>query len=122
MMAAIYCGFSFRVLVLLKLAHCHDLVRHLNRMETLVVLLVTPVLFLVNTPAMNNKQPLRRNSPRSCLILSRLFNADRKVRQMSVKLSSYTAKVSENTCVGVLWTKGVEQVNAAMATEFLLFG
>lgn len=52
MMAAIYCGFSFRVLVLLKLAHCHDLVRHLNRMETLVVLLVTPVLFLVNTPAM----------------------------------------------------------------------
>ena len=39
-----YCFISVTVLVLFMLAHCRDLLGHLNRMEPLLTLLVTPVL------------------------------------------------------------------------------
>lgn len=40
-------GISFRVLVLCMLTHCHTLLGNLNRTEPLVMLLVTPLFFLL---------------------------------------------------------------------------
>ncbi len=39
--------FSFSVLVLCRLSHCHGLLGHLNKTEPSLMLLVTPVFFLL---------------------------------------------------------------------------